>query len=760
MTDRATFGDFAVAAADHLDSLPRPALPRSGTASPGGDAREITEAVRAALRPMAGYVADVSKVFDSIPVKQRTEQARWIRAARRARHALANAEVFLRLDTSPADLRPTRPGGPAAALHAAAASMTLGRDLLHTHIARGPDDSTRYLSEWAPVLESVPLARATLREVAGWAAQIAPHGGQAAVNSMSGSWERRRDLNAACQWLWVLAWTVDAACEKQPVPSGDVRVLHAIPVNSLLPRHRPAGGEPAGALYRGVIGSADRARFLAARGQAPWAPAQTTESLRHLTDHSAVTAWNCHRIFQALASGAECPEHLKAPLRAAADAAGNACGAWLRAAQAWDAFTTDARGGLSRTAVSAEDLALWTGRLAHADPDWTPVLGQFAAPGPLPGLAATPADLRRAVAAAHHACDAISRLAASAGQQLETSAAAGRLIAPARNLPGHFDVRYALTQARSGAASPLITAYKDAEAGSARSAAAAAEIAETVRAPSRVLAAARTSREDRQSARESRPAHAAARLARWPPPLGPAERVLLDLGITDNDQLERAAELDQATSKLILEAAATAGPERGYPDQPLSRSAGTAELIDHAITSSRDQVPASLLPAPGTAGAASAPARPRSRTLIRTELPASPTAPRQARQQLRQTLTGLGLTALAADAELLTSELVANAAEHAGGPIGLVVREHKASDGRSSITCEITDNSPNLPEHMTAGQKDERGRGLQIVAVLASSSGVHVGPHGKTFWFTLTTPDDPSPAARKTDPEMEAEPGA
>ena len=59
--------------------------------------------------------------------------------------------------------------------------------------------------------------------------------------------------------------------------------------------------------------------------------------------------------------------------------------------------------------------------------------------------------------------------------------------------------------------------------------------------------------------------------------------------------------------------------------------------------------------------------------------PASLTAPRQARSAIRAALTGWGLPGLADDAELLTSELIANAAEHGTGPIGLTVRtQHPA----------------------------------------------------------------------------------
>jgi hypothetical protein len=48
---------------------------------------------------------------------------------------------------------------------------------------------------------------------------------------------------------------------------------------------------------------------------------------------------------------------------------------WLAIAHVWDTIVTDTRGYLSRPAAEAGQLALWTGRLAYADPAWTPARG-------------------------------------------------------------------------------------------------------------------------------------------------------------------------------------------------------------------------------------------------------------------------------------------------------------------------------------------------------------------------------------------------
>jgi hypothetical protein len=62
---------------------------------------------------------------------------------------------------------------------------------------------------------------------------------------------------------------------------------------------------------------------------------------------------------------------------------------------------------------------------------------------------------------------------------------------------------------------------------------------------------------------------------------------------------------------------------------------------------------------------------------MRTELPADLTSARQARSAIRQALAAWGMGHLSGDAELLASELIANAAEHGDGkPISLALRRH------------------------------------------------------------------------------------
>jgi hypothetical protein len=147
--------------------------------------------------------------------------------------------------------------------------------------------------------------------------------------------------------------------------------------------------------------------------------------------------------------------------------------------------------------------------------------------------------------------------------------------------------------------------------------------------------------------------------------------------------------------------------------------------------------------------------------VFRADLAADLAPARQARAAVRQALAAWGMGDPSGDAELLASELVANAAEHTGSQrIGFVLRWHTGRDGRRGVTCEVTDTSPALPRPGQASASDERGRGLAIVTALASTSGVRPEPGGKTAWFTLTLPGRQAAAHRTAPQQPEREPEA
>jgi anti-sigma regulatory factor (Ser/Thr protein kinase) len=310
---------------------------------------------------------------------------------------------------------------------------------------------------------------------------------------------------------------------------------------------------------------------------------------------------------------------------------------------------------------------------------------------------------------------------------------------------------------------PLLAAYRDAGSASDLALSAVASIAGNLKAPSRVLTTARavamTSPADPLPARNQ---PAAARPAPGRPhlvPPGPVERILLDLDVTNPADLAQAAAIDTAADQLILRTAHAARPPAPGQAPDLNRSSGTAELISGLLATSGDQAPAALRPQHATARhRPAATPSPPARVIMRARLAASLTAARKARAAVRHALSERGLDQLTGDAELLASELVANAAEHGDGkPIRLALYRQAGPGGQPGIRCEVTDTSPHLPRRRDPAPDRERGRGLAVVAALASASGVRTSRAGKTTWFTLTTAPG---ASRSSTRHTEAEPEA
>ncbi|MEE1821666.1 serine/threonine-protein phosphatase [Streptomyces sp. BE20] len=108
--------------------------------------------------------------------------------------------------------------------------------------------------------------------------------------------------------------------------------------------------------------------------------------------------------------------------------------------------------------------------------------------------------------------------------------------------------------------------------------------------------------------------------------------------------------------------------------------------------------------------------------------------PGRARRLVAHTLRRWGLEKLTEATELMVSELVTNAVQHATRPITLsLVRT-------SRLRCEVGDDSPLLPRPRRTGPEDERGRGLQIVARCAERWGATRLGTGKVVWFEQRLP--------------------
>ncbi len=118
----------------------------------------------------------------------------------------------------------------------------------------------------------------------------------------------------------------------------------------------------------------------------------------------------------------------------------------------------------------------------------------------------------------------------------------------------------------------------------------------------------------------------------------------------------------------------------------------------------------------------------------RWQLPADLTAPRRARQLVREALAGGGLDDSARDViELLVSELATNAVVHARPPHELVCR----IDGEA-VTIGVIDGSPEYPVLRNPDLTSDHGRGMLFVDRLADSWGVDADGDGKQVWFSAS----------------------
>lgn len=119
-------------------------------------------------------------------------------------------------------------------------------------------------------------------------------------------------------------------------------------------------------------------------------------------------------------------------------------------------------------------------------------------------------------------------------------------------------------------------------------------------------------------------------------------------------------------------------------------------------------------------------------------MPVAPSV-RQARQFVRETLGAWNLSTLAADAELLVSELVTNAVVHAGTDITVRI-EMRQRSGTSVLHVGVHDDIPGAPRAPVCAELSTAGRGLSIVQSLATDNGVRAQRGGKTVWFELAVP--------------------
>jgi anti-sigma regulatory factor (Ser/Thr protein kinase) len=127
-------------------------------------------------------------------------------------------------------------------------------------------------------------------------------------------------------------------------------------------------------------------------------------------------------------------------------------------------------------------------------------------------------------------------------------------------------------------------------------------------------------------------------------------------------------------------------------------------------------------------------------------LPAQPASVSVARRHVRTLLEDLGGEgSLVDDVALVVTELVANAVLHAGAPISLTVR--RLDDRPDAVRVEVADGSPAPPVARSYGSQASTGRGLALVARVATRWGVDQADGGKSVWAEVDSTTASSAAA-------------
>jgi hypothetical protein len=445
------------------------------------------------------------------------------------------------------------------------------RDVLFTHFVATRYGGRHALSNWPPVISSAPVSRALLAGLADHARAIAGQLTRMRLDQTTdpetaAAWRRLQD---AAQQLRELDAAVQAAQWQAPVLPEHRRLLEAIPVNVTPGMQLPPPEASVSALCAGIISTAQRAnrarRELAAR--AGWSPEFTADSMRHAAANYVVTSLNTEIVYRTLAERArQLGYHtLAIGLDAAGDGADDNRRSWLGAAHVWDSMVTDTRDYLSRSAAEAEHLALWTGRLAYADPMWTPARGPSHAVRDPANLAPGPAAFTEISSAMHYTADSLARAARTERDSIDMAAAAGRLYVTTRSLPElKYDVNRPYADAPHIRIVAALDAYADAGDTSRAALRSAAQVADVVEAPSRVLSAADEAVAYVETA-----------------PRGRLEQSLLDLGVRDAELLRRGVELDEMAQRVLAQAhrAGLAQPQR---DTEITRELDAVDAVAEA----------------------------------------------------------------------------------------------------------------------------------------------------------------------------------
>ena len=498
MTGRATFGDFLHAAHQALAGgadAPAPAR---------GDVEEVSRSLLRLVTIFGRYLQDMATTPSEVPGRTPVTAGPWDRARGQAREALTNSAGYL---IGPGTSGRRWPAAPSASplaqrLDQVATSLAAGRDLLHTHFAPGPKGWV-HRSPWAPAIASERVNRALLAELGQLAAPIAHHGANVALAPIPGapeSTDRRRRLNAACQWLWVLSASIEAARRAAPVPAADRDLLAAIPVNALPQRPLLEAAETVPGLCEGVIATAERLRHLAwhAAQQPPGSPGLTVTSARQAAETSTVTSHNCALIARALAAhtshDALPPSARTWPTPPTPPGRPAAAGTRSRAPSARSPPTPAATSHQPppKPATWPYGPGGWPTPTPPGHPPAAPTTPPAHRKTWPPGPATCPRWWQRCITRAKPwPCSAETE-----HDQLRAAAHAGRILVPTRTLPDDYNIPRPYATALPEHTGPLLARYRDASHASRQAATPIGRAADATGAPSRALTTARAATQD------------------------------------------------------------------------------------------------------------------------------------------------------------------------------------------------------------------------------------------------------------------------
>ncbi|MFE3220018.1 ATP-binding protein [Streptomyces antimycoticus] len=111
------------------------------------------------------------------------------------------------------------------------------------------------------------------------------------------------------------------------------------------------------------------------------------------------------------------------------------------------------------------------------------------------------------------------------------------------------------------------------------------------------------------------------------------------------------------------------------------------------------------------------------------------------RRAVKAELAGWGMSALAEEAQLITTELASNVIKHVGqGTAATLVLDADTDQ----LRLELHDNSDKEPQSLHPTCEEESGRGLQLLAALSAVWGTTRTAVGKAVWCELPLAPDES----------------